>query len=341
MIAFGAPSWLLLLPVPAAVWWYHARPTRRGRSERSPRGGVLHSQARVLGALSGSPAGRTQPPWLWLLGCMLLVLAMARPQWWDFDDPAIEPAHHVMMAIDVSGSMRAKDYLVAGQRISRLEMLKRGLRRFLGDARGMRVGMIVFGDDAMTFMPLTADLRVAAALLDEVDNRLAGERTAMGDAVALAVQRIRTAETAPGGEGDPARVLLLLTDGADTAGTADPLSAAALARRHGVRIYTVGIGSDATVPFPRGPINEPAYTELPLNEPLLREIAGMTGGEYYRVQRASDMQAILAEIGRLEKAQFEDARYAAIEEWYWLPAALSLVLLIGAERRRAPEAASL
>lgn len=333
MIGFGDPAWLLLLPVPAAVWWYRSRAAARRQAS-----GFLHSQAGLLASLDTRAAGRSRVPWLWLLGCTLIVLAMARPQWWDFNDPSVEPAHNVMVAVDVSGSMRAQDYVIGGQAVSRLEMLKRALHGFLDHARSMRVGLVVFGDDAMGFMPLTADLRVAGALLDEIDNSLAGERTALGDAIALAVQRIRSAGP-PGSTGsDAARVLLLLTDGAHTAGTIDPQSATTLARRHGVRVYTVGIGSDDRVPFPRGPMNQPAYTELPLNESLLRDIAAGTGGAYYRVRQAQDMRGILDEIERLEKARFERQRYAAVTEWYWLPAVAALALLVAAERRRTPEA---
>lgn len=321
MFEFAAPFWLLLLPLPVVVWWAAER--RRGRQAEALR----HPQAALLGELARATKTRRSIPWLWLLGCALLVAAMARPQWLDFTDPRAEPGHNVLFAVDVSGSMRTLDYVADDNRLSRLAMLKRALDRFMEQARHVRVGVVVFADEAVTLIPLTTDLDLARQLAAEITAGMAGERTALGDAIALSVARLRAVEA-------PGRALVLLTDGANTSGTLSPDAAARLAGLAGIRIFAVGLGSAQPAPFPRGPLEGPARVVMPLDEARLRTIAEHSGGRYYRVRRPGDMDQVFADIQRLATTGITDPRFAAVREWYWLPALTALALLLLAEGRR-------
>jgi Ca-activated chloride channel family protein len=321
MFEFAAPLWLLLLPLAPLAGWL----ARRRAQDRT--GALLHPQAELLAELQGRRGGARWVPWLWLLGCTLLLLALARPQWLDTRAPGFEPGRNVMFAIDVSGSMRALDYVIDGRPASRLDALKRALRQFLTQAQGLRVGAIVFGDDALTLIPLTADLVLAQQLIAEIDNSLAGEKTALGDAIALGVQRMQAVD-------DPVRVLVLLTDGSATGGLVTPDAAATLARQAGVRLHTVAFGRAGKVAFPGSPVEAPLSAELPPDEGQLQRLAAATGGSYFKAGDAEDLAGILAEIERLEQTRIPAARRAAVHEWYWLPAAAALIVLLLAEARQ-------
>ena len=202
MLTFASPLWLLALPLPYFLWLVVAR--RReiagvissGTIQAQP--AIVHSQADVLAGLAADDTGKGRKqrvPWLWLFGCMLLLTAMGRPQWLDFSSPAAHQGHNIMLAIDVSGSMRALDFVVDGTPTSRLDVLKQVTRQFLDHRTHDRIGLIMFADDALTFMPMTTDIAMVRNLLDEIRQGVAGEKTALGDTIALAVQRLRDASS--------------------------------------------------------------------------------------------------------------------------------------------------
>ncbi|MBK9132635.1 MAG: VWA domain-containing protein [Gammaproteobacteria bacterium] len=321
MFEFGAPLWLWLLPLAPLAWWL----ARRRAGDRA--GALLHPQAELLAELQGNNGSLRRAPWPWLLACTLLLLALARPQAIDTHAPELEPGHNIMFAVDVSGSMRALDYSIDGRPASRLDALKDALRRFLEQARGVRVGAVVFADDALTLLPLTSDLTLARQLVAEIDNGLAGEKTALGDAIALGVKRLQAVD-------DPARVLVLLTDGSATGGLITPEAAAVIARAAGVRLYTVGFGRAGKVAFPGSPVEAPISTELPPDEDQLRHLAAATGGVYFKAADGESLSAVLAEIERLELARIPAPPRGDAEEWYWLPVAAALGVLLFAEARR-------
>jgi Ca-activated chloride channel family protein len=260
---------------------------------------------------------------------MLLILALARPQWVTLhaDD---YPGRDLMFAIDVSGSMRAEDFVEDGHRINRLDMVKAIVDRLLSQRPGDRAGLIVFGDDAFTLTPVTYDLTLVRKMLHSIKNGIAGERTALGDAIALAVKRLR--DRPP-----QARVLFLFTDGTNTAGQFSPADALELAKKYKVRIYTVGIGRSGIVAYPGGPSGGTIASELPLDETLLQQIATETGGRYYRIKHSSDVKAILADIDKLETVDINLQNIGDHAEWYWLPLLLGLMFLLLAQRRGASE----
>lgn len=291
----------------------------------------MHSQADLLFGLARENQGvrlKHRTPWLWLIGCMLLLTAMSRPQWLDFNVAGTQQGLNIMLAVDVSGSMRALDYLVDGVPVSRLDMLKEVTKQFLDKRINDRIGLIMFADDAMTFSPMTTDIHMVRDLVDEIRHGVAGEKTALGDTIALAVERLKN--TDPGFNASP--ILIILTDGANTAGSVSPESALLLAKDQGVRIYTIGIGTDNTVAFPRGPVLDPVYTELPLDEELLRTVATQTGGRYYHAGNSMELQHIYTDIDQLETDEIKDPRLAKRQEWYWLPLLMGLALIFLSER---------
>lgn len=324
-LELAAPWWLLVVPLPWLAWWGSLR-LKSDKLTPAIVPAIRHAQADVLLHL----VGNTQPhinrtPWLWIIGCACMVIALARPQWVE-SAPNTYKGRDFLLALDVSGSMRAQDFTIDGATLSRLDMLKKVVNQFLSERHGDRIGLIVFADDAYTLSPLTSDMNVVRSLLKEVRHGMAGEKTALGTAMALAVKRLQ-------GNDAKARVLILLTDGSNTAGEIHPDSAVALAAEEGIRIYTVGIGSHQTVAFPRGPKEKPAYAEMPLDEDLLRRIAERTQGRYYAAANTAEVQRIIGDIEKLEKIDITDNALLKYTELYWLPLIAGLALLLASQHR--------
>lgn len=319
MFQFASPWWLFAAPLPALVWYgiRHAGARAKPDPERLA---LLHPQAAELARLQAQwvSAPVRRMPWLWMLGCAGLFLALARPQWLLTDAPSSRHGRDIMLALDISGSMRAQDFSLDGQPTDRLTLLKRVVGNFLDARRGDRLGLIIFGDDAFTLAPLTPDIDLLIQLVNDLDNGMAGERTALGTAVALGVERLRAATRD--------KVLVLFTDGSHTAGGITPEQALELARRESVRVYAVGIGSHGEVAFPGAP-NQTYRTEMPLDEALLRTVASQTGGRYFLGSDGKELTGITEEIDRIETSERTDASDTPRQEWFWLPLALGLALL--------------
>jgi len=316
---------MLLAPLPLLLWWLKGSKARHRGVPRIR--GILHPQAELLATLAGVGTVRHRP-WLWPAGCLLLLIALSRPQWLDFNRPNSHQGYNIMLAIDISGSMRAEDFLIKGKAVSRLGMLKTWVKEFIAARRNDRMGIILFADEALSFLPMSSDLSLLQSFIGDIHPGIAGERTALGDAIALAVEQLRTLP-------QQARLLLLFSDGGNTAGSINPMAAARLAQRHGVRIFTIGIGTDHEVLFPRGPVQPATVTRLPLNETLLRQIAMSSGGVYYHADSPAAMDRILRDINRLAPTRIRDPRFAARQEWYWLPLICGIgLLLLGDCRRR-------
>jgi Ca-activated chloride channel family protein len=276
-----------------------------------------------LESLSGRRARLRLPSWRqqapFVLIWLLLLIAAARPQWAGEPQPLPTSGRDLLLAVDVSGSMEYADMDWEGEPIGRLELVKRMLGPFIEERRGDRVGLILFGSQAYLQAPLTFDRRTVRTWLDEAMIGIAGKNTAIGDAIGLAVKRLRTAES---------RVLVLVTDGANTGGEIDPLVAARLAAQEGVRIYTIGIGAD---PQQGGLIGLLGMNPgLDLDEPTLRAIAGQTGGEYFRARSREELDSVGEALDRLEPiAQQKTLARPAKALYSWpLAAALLLSLLL-------------
>ncbi|EXF47438.1 von Willebrand factor type A domain-containing protein [Pseudomonas sp. BAY1663] len=261
------------------------------------------------------PAWRQQLPYLtvWLL----LLFAAARPQWLGEPLPLPVSGRDLLVAVDVSGSMDYPDMHWDDEEITRLELVKRLLGDFIEQRHGDRVGLILFGSKAYLQAPLTFDRRTVRIWLDEALVGIAGSNTAIGDAIGLAVKRLRERPA-------DSRVLVLVTDGANNGGEIEPLLAATLAAEEGVRIHTIGIGADAEE---GGVLSRFGFNPgLELDEPTLRAIAERTGGEYFRARTSAELEAIGETLDRLEPAAQQPTQARLAEALYVWPLAAALLI---------------
>ena len=278
-----------------------------------------------LEALAGQRARKTLPDLrqhaplvlIWLL----LLLAAARPEWVGEPLPVPSSGRDLMRAVDVSGSMDYPDMHWQGEEVSRLELVKGLLGEFIDGRRGDRLGLILFGTQAYLQSPLTFDRLTVKTWLDEALIGIAGKNTAVGDAIGLAVKRLRERPA-------QSRVLVLVTDGANTAGQIEPLTAARLAAEQGVKIYTIGIGADPQSSGIAGMLG--INPGLDLDEPQLTEIASLTGGQYFRARDADELAEISRVLDQLEPvSQLPTLARPAQPLFPWpLGAALLLSLLL-------------
>lgn len=247
-----------------------------------------------------------------------LVVAAARPQW--LGEPVSIPneGRDLMIAVDLSGSMERKDMQINGRKVDRLVMTKHVLKDFIERRVGDRLGLILFADTAYLQAPLTFDRETIATLLGETVHRLVGERTAIGDAVGLAVKRFDDKE-------ESNRVLILLTDGQNTAGNITPEQANELAINKGITIYTIGLGADeleiASV-FGRRTINP----SQDLDESMLRKLAESTGGQYFRARDTQEMEAIYDRLDELEPIVGDGQKLRPLTALFYLPLGTAVLL---------------
>ena len=275
---------------------------------------------------------RRHAPWLgWLAWCVLCVAA-ARPQSLG---PAVLPSDSgrgMMLAVDLSGSMETPDMALGNATVDRLTAAKAVIADFLDRRGGDRVGLIVFGDRAFVLAPITADLDTVRQQLRDSVVGLPGTSTALGDAIALGVKRLRAV---PAQE----RVLILLTDGVATSGVIEPLKAAELAQIAGVRVYTIGVGGgESQQSFFGIPVSMPGGDDE-VDEATLQKVAQMTGGRYYRARDAQALSGIYGEIERLEPVKMQGkAVRPRIEHYFPLLLAacglFALAFALNAWRRR-------
>lgn len=262
---------------------------------------------------------------MWLLW-LLVLTALARPQW--IGDPVELPdsGRDLMMAVDISGSMEIEDMLAGNNRVPRITAVKAVAADFIARRNGDRVGLVLFGSKAYVQSPLSFDSGTVERFLKEAQIGFAGTDTAIGDAIGLAVKRLKERPA-------DSRVLVLLTDGRDTASSVRPLDAAKLAANLGIRIYTIGIGADGmTVPglFGSSFGSRRVNPSSELDEDSLRAIAQLTGGDYFRARNPQELQQIYALLDELEPVEQETSTYRPrIALSYWpLAAALMLSFLL-------------
>jgi Ca-activated chloride channel family protein len=313
VIEFAWPLAFVLLPLPWLAW--RLLPPAQPRRQAALRVPEL-ADFRLGGAAAGGGV-RRGPLLLAALGWIGLVLAVARPEW--LGEPVDLPtsARDLMLAVDLSRSMQEQDFELAGQRVDRLTATKAVAGDFIERRAGDRLGLVLFGEQAYLQTPLTFDHQTLGRLLDEAAIGLAGQATAIGDAIGLAVKRLRQQPA-------ESRVLVLITDGANTAGEVDPRQAAELAAREGLTIYTIGIGADSVLVrdiFGTRRVNP----SRDLDEDMLRTIAETTGGRYFRARDTAELRTIYALLDELEPLERDGQRFRprrAVFEW---PLALGLL----------------
>ena len=250
-----------------------------------------------------------------------LVFALMRPQWLVPHTEVSTPGYDLMLAVDASHSMDALDFSDRGQQVNRMQVVKGVMGRFVDERAGDRIGLIIFGTEAFVLSPLTIDRYAVHQLLEGVVPSIAGGSTALGDAIALGVKKLRQRP-------EGSRVMILIADGDNTAGSFQPLEAAGLARLAGIRIYVIGVGSKET----RIPILHQGKVEywddLTMDEETLQQIAEVTGGAYFRATNTRALQEISERIGGLEKTESETRTVFLPEPLYRWPLTVALLALL-------------
>ena len=254
---------------------------------------------------------------LLMLVWLLLVAAAMRPQWLDEPLPIPTTGRQILLAIDVSGSMSAKD--MENNR-TRLNVVQKVAGEFIRQRQGDQVGLILFGTQPYLQAPLTADLDTVSQFLRDAVVGVAGTLTAIGDAIGLAIKRLHSNQNSSGKQGE--MVLILLTDGGNNAGLMDPEAAAKMAASAGLRIYTIGVGA-LTQPSIFG-----TSGNMALDEKTLKSIANITNGEYFRASDATALQKVYAQIDKLEPSTGKKQWYRPHREWFIWPLAISLLLSV-------------
>ena len=249
---------------------------------------------------------------------LLLIAAAVRPQWVGEIDTLPVTGRDLLLAVDISGSMDTQDMVLENRVVNRLVAVKQVAGEFIQRRRGDRVGLILFGSRAYLQTPLTFDTETTATLLGEAEIGLAGRETAIGDAIGLAVKRLREDSASD-------RVLILLTDGANTSGEVQPLQAAEFAAREGLTIYTVGVGADEMMVrdfFGSRVVNPSAD----LDEETLQTIAERTGGRYFRARDAAGLAEIYRLLDELEPVESDVESIRPVDELFYWPLGLAYLL---------------
>lgn len=310
-------AWLLiLLPLPWLV--------RRWLSP-APRAGLQALKVPWFAMMTSEQAGWAKKPVLAALASLawaLLLLAAARPQWVGEIETLPVTGRDLLLAVDISGSMDTQDMILDRNAVNRLAVVKKVAGEFIQRRKGDRVGLVLFGSRAYLQTPLTFDTETTAILLDEAEIGLAGRETAIGDAIGLAVKRLRD-------DAASERVLILLTDGANTSGEVQPLQATEFAAREGMTIYTVGVGADEMMVqdfFGSRLVNPSAD----LDEDTLRAIAERTGGAYFRARDAEALARIYEKLDELEPVESDQESIRPVDELFYWPLAAAFLLVLAA-----------
>lgn len=313
---FSNPWALILLAIPIALLFY-----RQGAGTR-----IRYSGLRDV---KKSFKQKFWHPRKWItlfraLSLTFLIFAFARPQSGKKFTEVSSEGIDIMLAIDTSGSMQALDFKVGRKRLKRLEVVKKVVKEFINNRPGDRMGIIVFGSDAFTQCPLTQDHGILMSFLDKLKIGMAGEATAIGQAIGIGVKRIRKLKA-------KSKIMILLTDGRNTHGRLDPTQAAEIAKTFGIKIYTIGVGTNGEAPFL---VDHPlfgkryVYQKVDIDEDTLKEIANTTGGKYYRATQTEELKSIYKEIDRLEKTKVSVKQYTEYNEYFHWFGLLGLVFLL-------------
>ena len=313
MISFAWPWLFALLPLPLVIYFF---PAKKSANQQSAL--IMPTLINVSSkAVSDQQKGKA--PLIVLSICwILLIMAISRPQWLGEAIDIPSEGREMMIAVDLSGSMEIEDMNLNGRNVNRLQMLKVVLGDFIERRVSDRLGLILFADDAYMQTPMTFDRKTVKQMLDESELNLVGRKTAIGDAIALAVKRFDTKQ-------ESNKVLLLLTDGQNTAGKITPEQALELAIAKGITIYTVGIGADSMLQqslWGTQRINPSSD----LDEQSLANIANETGGQYFRARDSQGMSEIYSLLDKLEPVEQDQQQMRPLSALYYWPLALAALV---------------
>jgi Ca-activated chloride channel family protein len=310
-IQFATP-WVLAFLVVLPIWWI----IRRRRKAPA----IVFS--RVSGLAIGPRAGRKTTLFLFIFRNLLLasmIVALSRPRSGAHAEDVTSEGINIVLTIDLSSSMLAQDF----QPQNRLEVAKEVVKRFIAARPSDRIGVVAFAAEALTQVPLTTDYPVVTGAVDNLAAGQLEDGTAIGTAIATAANRLRDA---PG----RSRVMILLTDGENNRGSIDPRTAGKAASAFGIKIYTIGVGTEGVAPVPvsRGLFGL-RYENRPvrIDEPLLTDIARESGGRYFRARDAAALQRIYEQIDQLEREPIQTRTYVRFTELFRWPLTLAVLAL--------------
>lgn len=322
MFHFHSPWFALLLPLPLFLrWLLPVLPKEKYAEAAEICFPAVHRLKNAFPACQATKKRRDSIFFgLLLLSWIFLIAALMQPENVDQFRQVKNKGYDLMLAIDISTSMQALDFSTPDKTISRLDVTKEVVGNFIKGRQGDRLGLILFGQNAYLHTPLTTDATSVSRMLNDAATGMAGNATAIGDALGLGVRTLR--ERPPG-----SRVLILLTDGEDNASSIPPLEAVKLAKQYGVRIYTIGIGKKGLVPFPNQ-LGGYGMGEVSMDEELLKEIAKETEGQYFSATNQKMLASIYAKIDELEKSEANETLFLIREPLYQYPLSLSLFILL-------------
>ena len=326
MFSLAWPWLLVLLPLPLLVYFFTPVANISESAIRVP----FYDAVSKIGTIARRGAKLLR--WITMISIwLLLVFAACRPQWVGEITQIPVNGRDLMLAVDVSGSMKTEDMEDNGEIENRLSAVKRVAARFIDTRIGDRLGLILFGTRAYLQSPLTFDRSTVNTLLGESAIGIAGEKTAIGDAIGLALKRLRAHYDEDNSESDDAipndKVLILLTDGANTAGIIDPVKAAELATLSKLKIYTIGVGAETMI------VNtlfgqRVVQSSADLDENSLTQIAEITGGQYFRATDVASLAEIYTLIDRLEPVKEESKALRPTKDLFYIPLGLAMLITL-------------
>ena len=316
MLEWVWPWIFLCAPLPLLIHFFSRGESLQSSAVRAP---FAARWKNLSGAGRGAQASRGYW-WLLWLAWMMLIAATARPQWIGEPIELPNTGRDLMLGLDLSGSMQIEDMQIGSRLVSRITAVKAIAADFTQRRKGDRVGLILFGTRAYLQAPLTFDLATVTQFIEEAQLGFAGEDTAIGDALGLAIKRLRERPAA-------SRIFILLTDGQDTASTVDPMEAAALAAQLDVKIYTIGISRN---------LGRSGNGRAEVDEAMLNAVAESTGGRYFRATSPAELEAVYALLDELEPVEQEASTFRPKRALSWIPllAALALATLLAVLRSR-------
>lgn len=312
---FEDPWFLILfLIIPYLVW------------KRKEQATISYSSLEILQNIRAIQVGflSTIPLVLRLFAISLFIMALARPQEGQKRTEILSMGVDIMLALDTSGSMKALDFIQNDKRDTRLTMVKDVVSKFIENRTNDRMGMVVFGSEAYTQCPLTLDQNILQSFLRKLDIGMAGDSTAIGSAIGIAVKRLKDLKS-------DSKLIILLTDGRNNAGNLAPLQAAQTAKAFGIKIHTIGVGTRGKAPFLVNSIfgQRYVYQEVDIDEVTLKEISKITGGQYFRATDLESLKLIYKKIDQMEKSEvkiFDHSEYTELFHYFLIPAILILFL---------------
>lgn len=321
MLRFASPWFFIFLAVIPAAFYF------RNRKRINPAMGLSGPIAAKDVQRSLYVSLNKVLPVLKYIAFALLVIAMTRPQWGTWKQNILTEGINIILAVDISESMAALDFKKDQKTINRLEAVKKVVKDFISKRSGDRIGMVVFGSNAYTQIPLTRDYNTISYILGRLEIGAAGKRTAIGDAIGISLKRLTDLES-------KSNIIILLTDGRSNSGELTPAVASEIALQKDVKIYTVAVGKRGKAPFL---INDPRFgrryihQRADIDEKTLQDIAEKTDGRFFRAENIKSLQEIYETIDQLEKTEVKIqifSNYRDLYVYFLVPAFSLLVLWI-------------